>query len=132
MKDLSESGKIDKVSNLKSAATFIFSGLEDKVVPPKNQQAIREVYDHFKVGKLEYIEDDIGHQVPEGGAVDSLKWLYEALGYADTFEPAGAPRELGNLFGFDQAEFIPSDWSFEDSKFDEKGLVYVPNVCTVE
>ena len=64
---------------------------------------------------MEYIEEDVRHKVPRGGAVKALKWIYQSLGYAESFQADGRPPELGKIYEFDQSEFVPSDWSFEDS-----------------
>ena len=47
MDSYSASGEIDNVENLKSVAAYIVSGLNDSVVPPKNQQAIKTIYENF-------------------------------------------------------------------------------------
>ena len=77
MDNYSAAGLIDDTSNLEDVAAYIVSGLQDQVVPPKNQEGIRLLYEHYGVERLSYIEKDIGHEVPQEQPVEALKWLYE-------------------------------------------------------
>ena len=76
MDSYSASGEIDNVENLKSVAAYIVSGLNDSVVPPKNQQAIKTIYENFEVPDIEYVEKNIDHTVPAGQPAEALEWIY--------------------------------------------------------
>ena len=90
MDSYSTSGTIDNTDNLKSVAAYIVSGLTDTTVPPKNQQAIKTIYENYEVPDIEYVEKNIGHTVPNGQPVEALEWLYTTLGYASSFNAESA------------------------------------------
>ena len=55
-------GEIDDPENLKNNAVYIFSGGDQDVdTPPVANRSMKLVYEHYVVGKLHYVEEDVGH-----------------------------------------------------------------------
>ena len=63
---LEESIGVDMLISIGYYITYIVSGQNDTTVPTKNQLAIKAIYEHYSVTKLEYTEKAIGHTVPQG------------------------------------------------------------------
>ena len=93
--------------------------------------AVKDIYDHYGVEKVEMLKKDIGHDPIGSDPIGGLKYVYTQLGYyPDGFkDPSDDPLSVGSLTKFDQKEFIPEPWKFEDSTFKDFGFVYVPDSC---
>ena len=68
---------------------------------------------------------------------ESLKWIYDTLGYttaANPFEtdkrlPKDFYKENGDYLDFDQTEFFDVDFGSQEFTGREQGKIYIPNQC---
>jgi len=81
IEDLHSRGEIDDISNLKDRAVYILSGLQDTVVPPHNQLAVKQQFEHFDIGYIHIDERDATHAVDKDTPFVVLDNLYRELGY---------------------------------------------------
>ena len=124
-------GEIDSLDNLTKVAAYLVGGTYDNIVPTLAVQAMSDLYSHYGVKKIEFLKKDIGHEMQGSDPIGGLKYLYNQLGYAPQgFQPpTDSPYSAGNLSKFDQKEFVPSPFSFDESTFNDYGLFYVPHAC---
>ena len=123
-------GLIDNPANLSSRAAYIVSGENDTVVPTKNQEAIQMIYEEYLMSSLSYELKDIGHTVPAGQPVEALEWLYNELGYESSPNDPSTDTEADGVYRtFDQTDFRPPGWDFDDTTFEDEGYIYIPNDC---
>jgi hypothetical protein len=83
--------------------------------------------------RIQMEEKDIGHAMAPADPISALKWVYndlQIIATSDFVSPSNDPFADGTLTSFDQAEFVPSGWSFDQSTFrGTGGKVYVPHSC---
>lgn len=97
-------------------------------------QATNDIYEKYHTERLEFQTKDIPHSPTQAGPVEGLEYIFDTLGYyPDGFqEPCAEPWTKGVLSQFDQAEFVPEGWTFEESTFKPAGFIYVPHDCVDE
>ena len=134
IKKNAEAGKIDSLDNLKKAAVYLVGGTEDTTVPMLAVQAVDDVYSNFDVEKMEFLKKPIQHDAKGADPIGGIKYLYTQLGYAPSgFQPSkDDPWDFGELIKFDQKEFVPEGWTWEESTFSDFGYAYVPKSCNVK
>lgn len=115
-------GLIDDISNIKHHRIWLFSGGQDRTVPPSMLDALQQYYTHYGVPStnIKRVHTEIsGHGLPSNGASELLKWLYnEPHMEATTANPT-------SLKIFNQRPY-------KDSRFnglDETGWIYIPAAC---
>ena len=124
-------GAIDPLENLKDVAVYLVGGKEDPIVPMLAVDAINDVYKHFGTDKIEFLKKHIDHNMRNSDPIAGLKYIYSQLGYYPSgFQPSSEdPYSIGELKTFDQKEFVPEGWSFDDSSFYDSGYYYLPDSC---
>ena len=114
----------------------IISGEFDEVVPPDNQENVREFYENYSAN-VHFESMDIGHtlvyEMP-GIVLNHLYMHMEGSGY-DTENPVIVSEmddfswvENGVLVRFNQWEFI-TDVEASETNMDEFGWLYYPKSC---
>ena len=61
--ELESAGHIDPVSNLADRAVYLWSGKKDTIVPPHNQEAMRQVFEHYGTENLHFELANRGHSL---------------------------------------------------------------------
>jgi len=131
--------RIDPVSNLKSARTWLFAGSNDRTVSPRVVHALRAFYAGY--GAQVSVVDDkpAGHgMVTEhaGAACDRTEppfivdCDYDAAGALLSFvlgKLAPPAKPAGRLLRFDQKPYAAND--ARAISMDDTGFVYVPASC---
>ena len=121
--ELNADRMIDPISNLVDRAVIILSSQNDRHVPPKNQEAARQVFENYNTGSLQL--QDTGndkHRLGEDYAYTMLDYLYTNLGYVQDSSEFRSNldhdlnwRRNGTWTTFDQTEFFDGvDWNSED------------------
>ena len=102
---------------------YLVGGTEDTTVPMLAVEAVSDVYKHYGTEKMEFLKKPIKHDTEGSDPIGGLKYLYTQLGYAPSgFQPSSKePWNLGRLSKFDQKEFVPEGWTWEDSTFRDYG-----------
>ena len=59
--ELALADHIDPVVNLEDNAVMIISGSNDPVVPAKNQEAVKLIFENYSMQSLKLVSDDLGH-----------------------------------------------------------------------
>ena len=99
---------------------------------------MKAVYDNYSATAT-LVSEDEGHYIPSGRLTDSVKWLYNTLGYnSDDFEASVSDYlDHGTWSRFNQGEFVGVDselaggeaWSWGDTEFHNSGAYYIPYDC---
>ena len=76
MYELNATGAIDPVENLVDRAIYINSGLNDRSVPPHNQEAIRLTFAHFNTTNLFLNLTNDGHELKRHVPHAMLEYIY--------------------------------------------------------
>ena len=101
-------------------------------MPTKNQEAIQLIYDEFGMTSLTFQLKNIGHEVPAGQPVEAIEYIYNELSYISTGSfnsPSSDANSDGVYRTFDQTDFRPPGFDFEDTTFEDEGYIYIPNDC---
>ena len=93
LNSLNDNGQIDPLSNFqtKERAVILISGLNDTVVPPKNQQGAFDTFQALGMNGIENDPDqnlklvtkDIDHGWDFENTEEILSFLWEKLGYGE-------------------------------------------------
>ena len=133
---LAAAGDIDPVSNLVDNAVIIISGADDPVVPAKNQEAIKLIFQNYDMQNLNFVDTgNTRHSSSPEYPNMILEYLYTSLNYegfkSNTQHSLdGDWRQHGTLSTFDQTEFYTGvNWNSNDFNGRENGYIYVPNEC---
>jgi predicted esterase len=77
---LDTAGKIDYKGYIRGSPVFIHTGMEDKVFPPANQNAVYDLYHYFLQAKVEHVRDqDAGHYFKNDVPGKMIKYLYDNI-----------------------------------------------------
>ncbi|KAF0982265.1 hypothetical protein FDP41_011195 [Naegleria fowleri] len=140
LQDYESSGKVDRLSNIKSHKIFLFSGTSDNTVNTAVMKTLYQQYQQFGVPSSNI---NVTFNVPAGHA-----WITNDYGndcsvtqspWINNCNLRGALRVLQtiysnnitdstqavdrNLFTYDQSG------SFSGTDMDEKGYIYIPTAC---
>ena len=103
IEDLASNGDIDPTSNLANNAAIIISGANDPVVPKKNQEAAKQIFDHYGMNdtKLEFIDTgNTGHGMEKHYAHTMVSHLYTSLGYVGNEADLLGAQDEGHSGGY--------------------------------
>jgi len=75
----STAGTIDATSNLASNTIYIFSGANDAVIPPSNQEQQETFYDNYSANTTLISDADMGHWFNDDTFSGGLEYHYGSL-----------------------------------------------------
>jgi hypothetical protein len=138
---------IDKLSNLKDARVFLFSGASDTVVDPGVVKKLETYYGHFTAAanvkgvydvnaEHAMITTDYGNACAFKGdpyinncAYDLAGTLLQHLFRGELTPPSTANGTASGIQSFDQSKFLPLGSTLNSAGLGKTGYVYVPAKC---
>ena len=131
--ELELEGLVDPTQNLRDRAVIIYSGTQMTNWRPENQRAAQKVFLEYMQPSdfIELVEIDEKNQYRAAYTYETLKYIYDALGYTSDDSPdtkfqsfAGKRADFwegeGDYLDFDQTEFF--DQAFEGSEYDGRAM----------
>lgn len=112
---------------------YVFSGANDGVIPPANQQDQKDFYDHFS-SNTTLVTEDVGHYFQTDTFRNGLEWSYGDLisDWAGLADDSTDWFGVGTLIPINQDEFWTVSDTYPDrnaSGIAERGFLYYPDNC---
>lgn len=131
--DTASTRAVDDVTNLNGMPIYVYSGANDYVIPPNNQQEQIDFYDHFSANTT-LVTEDVGHYFESDTFRNGLEWSYGDLisDWAGLADDSSDWSAVGTLIPIDQDEFWTVSDTYPDSVASgiaDRGFLYYPDNC---